>query len=322
MGETIREHLFTEEARRCDTIQKALKASDRKPYEDWLCQPENHALRRALRILEVGASKRLFWDGTRYTLTEKKEKPKVGPSVAAFLKRTDTVIQFTDGFSFRRSQTHGGHINGAWEEGQMAAIGGGKEKYKVRKRNVIWISSDLRNSPVAIAMLIAHEVGHGIGQEYRDNYPLPYDDPKALAKPPYNLFPHDELEDDDQLCYPMEGLLAREMGLNPDLHVQQGTPMTDEARYWYRQVYGNYTTAAFRDKLRLPVVLAREEAYSSRGHICGMRCKYFSEYGYCSRPVKVPPCYQFEQHLEGWMTPDDGTGDKPPDDFTPLPKRH
>ena len=139
MGETIREHLFTEEARQCDKIQRALKAKDRGPYEEWLGRRENHGLRRALRILETGASKRLYWDSTRYTLVDKKEKAKVGPSIFSFLKRTDTVIQFTDGFSFRRSQTHGGHINGAWEEGEMAAIGGGKEKYKVRKRNVIWI---------------------------------------------------------------------------------------------------------------------------------------------------------------------------------------
>ena len=321
MGEAIRDHVFTEELRTADSLKKALKANDRKPHKAWLERPENAQLRAALQILEKGLNNRLEWDGSRYILKPKKEKPTVGPTISAFLKRTDTVVMFTDGFSFRRSKTSGGHINGAWEEGEMAAIGKG-EKYKIRKRNVIWISSDLRRSPVAIAMLIAHEVGHGIATEYRDNYPLPYDNPKALNKPPYTLFPNDERDDDDRLCYPMEGLMAREMGLHPDLHVQRGTPMTAEALRWYLAVFGNYTTANFRDKLRLPVVFSKEKDYSGRSHICGMRCKYFNEYGYCSRRVKIPPCYQFEQHLEGWMTPDAGGSGKPPDGFVPQPKRH
>ncbi len=321
MGETIREHLFTEEARRCDSLLKGLKAGDRAAYEAWLQRPENYYLRGALQILEKGLKHRLAWDGNSYQLVPRKQKPSIGPSLFAFLQRTDTVVMFTDGFSFRRSQSSGGHINGAWEEGELVAIGKGKEKYKMRKRNVIWISSDLRRSPVAIAMLIAHEVGHGIATEYRDNYPLPYGQPEALDKPPYSLFPYDERDDDDQLCYPLEGLIARELGLNPDFQVQQSTPMSAAARAWYQQVFGGYTTAAYRDKLRLGTVFAREKAYSSRPHVCGMRCKYFDQYGYCNRPVKVPPCYQFEQHLEGWLQPDQGAASAPPEGFVAEPKR-
>lgn len=322
MGETIREHLTTEDVRLSNTFQKALKDNDRKPYEDWLNRPENYQLRGALKILEKGLEHRLNWDGVTHSLVPKKEKATIGPSLHAFLKRTDTIVMFTDGFSSHRSTTFGGHINGGWQEGEDTYIGQGKERYKSRKRNVIWISSDLRSSPVAIAMLIAHEIGHGIATEYRDNYPIPaYCDPKVLEKPPYSLFPYDQRDDDDRLCYPLEGLLAREMGLNPDMNVQQHTPMTDEARRWYRHVFGNYTTAAFRDKLRLGTVFERERIYSKKSHRCGMRCKFFGEYGYCDHVVKIPPCWQYEQHLEGWNTPDDGKGDKLPDGFVPAPKR-
>jgi hypothetical protein len=316
MGETIREHLSTEESRRCDTLQRALAAGDRAPYDAWLALPENHALRGALRILEKGLDNRLHWDGTRYCLVPRKQKATVGPALYAFLRRTDTLVMFTDGFSAHRSKTSGGHINGAWQPGELRALGAGREKYKVRERSVVWISTDLRRSPAALAMLIAHELGHGIATEQRDNHPLPLD-PEALKKPPYTYFPTDERDDDDLLCYPLEGLIARELGQTPDLSVQQHIPMTPEARRWYWHVFGGYTTAALRDKLRLGTVFAREEAYQRRGHVCGMRCKYFDQYGYCSRRVKVPPCYQFAQHLEGWMTPDTASPAALPDGFVP-----
>ncbi|MCB9527514.1 MAG: hypothetical protein R3F65_29470 [bacterium] len=316
MPDTIREHLTTEDTRLATRLQKALAAGDRAPYDAWLARPENHALRGALHILEHGLAWRLHWDGAAYTLVPRKQKPSIGPALHAFLRRTDTLVMFTDGFSAHRSKTAGGHINGAWEPGEIEAIGAGREKYKVRKRSVIWLSTDLRRSPVALALLIAHELGHGIASEQRDNHPLPLD-PALLKKPPYTTFPTDERDDDDRLCYPLEGLLARELGQNPDLSVQRHTPMTADARRWYTHVFGSYTTAAFRDKLRLGTVFAREEAYSARGHVCGMRCKYFDQYGYCNRRVKVPPCWQFEKHLEGWLTPDTVAPGELPEDFVP-----
>lgn len=111
--------------------------------------------------------------------------------------------------------------------------------------------------------------------------------------------------------------MAEELGFF-HAEIEAHTTMSPEARRWYIENFGRLTTQAFRDKLRMGTVVARRDVYMRGHHICGMRCKYFKEYGYCSRKVTVPPCYQFEKHLEGWSTPDTATPGPLPPDFNPM----
>lgn len=325
-SDTLYDYLSATDLELGNNMRKAAQNSEVSLFRNYLSKPDNSSLRRAFKILEEGldswiTNKNSSTDA-QYSLAKRKERQKygLGKSLMAYLKRTRTVVLFTDEFG-NKSSTSGGLVNGAWQQGDLTLVGTGKEKYKMRKHNIIWLSSDLKKSPAAIAMLIAHEVGHGIAQEYRDNYPLPYGDKdavkEALKKPPYTFFPHSEEDDDDQICYPMECLMAEELGFF-NVTVETTTSMTPEARRWYIENFGRLTTLAFHDKLRMGTVIARRENYVKHKHVCGMRCKFFKEYGYCSRPVVVRPCYQFAQHLEGWSTPDkDAPGQLPPD-FKPL----
>lgn len=90
--------------------------------------------------------------------------------------------------------------------------------------------------------MLAHEVGHGLAQEYRENFPLPYND-EELKKPPYSYFPIRMEYDDDMLCYPFEGMMAEELGITTlkEMHLYTGESVRIErsAKAWYEQIIGS-----------------------------------------------------------------------------------
>lgn len=226
-AETAYQHLNTDELKLANRLIKAYKAGDESSYHSYV--ESKRSLRRALDICKNGLSHRLLWDDTnqRFYLGEntKKNEYGMGKKVFDFLERTKTIVMFTKGFG-SKSTTGGKLINGHWQLGEMKAIGknGKHEKYKIREYNVLWLSADLEKSPVAIALLLAHEIGHGLAEEYRANYPLPYESSSNLIlnKPPYTLFPNDQKDDDEMWCYPFEGMMAEELGLTTykELHIK------------------------------------------------------------------------------------------------------
>jgi hypothetical protein len=284
-----------------------MKQGDFKAYDDYMLKNRN--LFSALKICKFGLKDRLQWDSAanRYIRVQKTEvfKYGIGKLVADFLRRTQTIVMFTKGFG-SQSKTNGTGINGHWQKGEIATIGNGKEKYKIRKYNVVWISEDLKKSPAAIALILAHEVGHGLAYEYRDNYPLPYDEAQ-LKKPPYIHFPKTVQEDDDMWCYPFEGIMAEELGITTlkEMHLYTGASVriSHDAMTWYTNVIGSKRIKfpRFYDRLRINTCLQRKLEYLSKKHVCGMRCKYFDQYGFCDNSVKIPPCHLWQEHLEGWL---------------------
>ncbi|GEM_PF-2242353 len=304
-------HLSKEELNLKNDLINALKRDDKGKYEEYLSQFP--ALIDALTLCKNGLSKKLAWDSqnSRYVLVEKKQVSQYGIGQLVFncLKRTKTVVLFTKGFG-SKSTTGGGEINGACLEGEWANIGNGKEKYKVRNYNVIFVSDDLKSSPAAISLILAHEVGHILADEYRANCPLPYGYTKeTLKKPPFCYFPNFENDDDDMWCYPFEGMMAEDLGLTTlkEKHLYTGASIkiAPDAMRWYTNVIGSKKIKfpRFYDRLRINTCIQRKLEYldPSKKHYCGMRCKYFDRYEYCDRPVKIPPCHQWQEHLDGWL---------------------
>ncbi|NCB47363.1 hypothetical protein EOM81_10155 [bacterium] len=305
-GDAAYPHFSGEELKLKNDLIKALKTGDRSLYEDHLLNCP--ALFDALEICESGLSERLEWDAQnlRYIKVKNENGSKygIGKMVANFLRRTKTIVVFTKGFG-SQSKTLGGEINGHWEEGEIALIGNKKEKYKMRQFNAVWISEDLKKSPAAIALILAHEVGHGLAEEYRANFPLSYND-EELKKPPYSHFPIKMEYDDDMWCYPFEGMMAEELGITTmkEMHLYTGESVKIEhlAKIWYEKIIGSMGIKfpRFYHRMRINTCLQRKLEYLSKGHKCGMRCKYFNEYGFCDNPVKVPPCHLWQTHLESW----------------------
>lgn len=305
-GDTAYPHFSEQELKLRNNLIKALKAGDLSLYENQLLNCP--ALSDALEICEVGLNERLEWDAQnlRYIKVKNGSASKygIGKMVADFLRRTKTVVMFTKGFG-SQSKTGGGEINGHWEEGEISLVGDKKEKYKIRQFNVVWVSEDLKRSPAAIALILAHEVGHGLAQEYRENFPLPYND-EELKKPPYSYFPIRMEDDDDMWCYPFEGMMAEELGITTmkEMHLYTGESVRIErsAKIWYEKIIGSMGIKfpRFYYRMRINSCLQRKLSYLAKNHRRGMRCKHFNEYQFCDNPVKVPPCHLWKTHLKSW----------------------
>lgn len=302
-------HLSEEELKLKNDLINTLKQGNKAEYEEYLSQFP--ALIDALDLCKNGLSKRLAWDSqnSRYVLVKKEQVSKygIGQLVFDYLKKTKTVVLFTKGFG-SKSTTGGGEINGSCLEGEWANIGDGKEKYKVRNYNVIFISDDFKPSPAAISLILAHEVGHILADEYRANCPLPYGYTKeTLKKPPFCYFPNFENDDDDMWCYPFEGMMAEELGITTleemNLYTGESVKIEHSAKIWYERIIGSMKIKfpRFYDRLRVNTCLQRKLEYLAKNHRCGMRCKYFDHYGYCDNPVKAPPCHLWQKHLETWL---------------------
>lgn len=323
-AETAYQHFNTDELMLANILIKAYKAGDESSYYSYV--ESKRTLRRALDICKNGLAYRLLWDdkNQRFFLGEntKKNEYGIGKMVYDFLVRTKTIVMFTKGFG-SNSTTGGKLINGHWQLGEMKTIGKDGEyldkdgnikkyeNYKIREYNVLWLSADLEKSPVAIALLLAHEVGHGLAEEYRANYPLPYEDSSnsVLNKPPYTFFPNDQKYDDEMWCYPFEGMMAEELGLTTykELHMNTaaGRKISINDYSWYEENIGqNVRFPQFYEKLRIKYCLECKLSYLSRPkkQRCGMRCKFFNQYQYCDNVVKSPPCHLWKKHLESWTS--------------------
>ena len=318
MSDTAYQHFNSDEFKKANYLIKLMKSDNKNKYSEYISS--NESLEKALNICKYGLTQRLKWDeeNNKYILEENvnANKYQIGKMVFDFLERTKTVIMFTKGFG-SKSTTGGSEINAHWQLGEIKTIGKDgtyvdsngntqkNEKYKIRQYNGVWISSDYKDSPAAIALLLAHEVGHGLAEEYRANYPLP---PSGSDKPPYTYFPTDLKYDDEMWCYPFEGMMAKELGLttNKELHLDtsSGKTVTKEAYNWYSKYIGiNNKFPKFYQKLRIKYCLNTKLAYlkNSKNRRCGMRCKYFNQYQYCDNPVKCPPCHLWKKHLESWI---------------------
>lgn len=302
------QYLGSEEKKMANFFIDKMKQGDFKAYNEYMLKNRN--LFSALKICKFGLKDKLQWDPAtgRYIRVEKDAVSKygIGKLVADFLERTQTIVMFTKGFG-SQSETGGITINGHWQQGELTFIGAGEKKYKIRKFNVVWISEDLKKSPAAIALILAHEVGHGLAYEFRDNYyPLPYDEAE-LKKAPYIYFPVREQKDDNMWCYPFEGMMAEELGITTlkEMHLYTGSSVkiSHDAMSWYTNVIGSKRIKfpRFYDRLRINTCLQRKLEYLNKKHVCGMRCKYFDQYGFCDNPVKIPPCHLWKEHLEGWL---------------------
>ena len=311
------QHFSTEELKQANMLIKGMKSND-DTYKKYL---ETHkSINEALFLCKHGLSQKLKWNEEKQSFELEEnvnaQKYEIGRIVFDFLERTKTVIMFTDGFG-SKSITGGGEINAHWQLGEMKTIGKDEtfidnngnniksEKYKVRQYNIVWISSDYKDSPIAIALLLAHEFGHGLAEEYRSNYPLPL---SGSNKPPFTYFPIDLKYDDEMWCYPFEGMMAEELGLttNKELHLDTsyGKRVTKDALKWYSKYIGiEHRFPKLYQKLRIKYCLINKLNYlkNSKNRRCGMKCKYFNQYQYCDNPVKCPPCHLWKKHLESWI---------------------
>lgn len=317
LADSAYQHFNTDELKLANKLIKGMKTND-VTYKEYL--DTHKSINEALSICKNGLKQRLKWDDENqgYTLEENvnANKYQIGSMVFEFLERTKTVIMFTDGFG-SKSKTGGSEINAHWQLGEIKTIGKDgtyiddngntqkNEKYKVRQYNVVWISSDYKDSPVAIALLLAHEFGHGLAEEYRINYPLP---PSGSNKPPYTYFSTDLKYDDEMWCYPFEGMMAEELGLttNKELHLntRKGKKTTKKVFKWYIKNIGvENRFPDLYDKLRLKYCMDLKLTYlkTSKNRRCGMKCKYFNQYQFCDNPVKCPPCHLWRKHLESWV---------------------
>ncbi len=308
MGNTLYDYVTTDELQLINKLIGYLKKGNKEAYKKYI--DSIPSLCDALEMCNCGIKYKFAFDkriGKYKVVPKKTEKYPIGKNLYDFINSTATVIVFTKGFS-EKAKTFAGdgcEVNGLWEKGEMVALGEG-EKYKRRMYNAIWISEDLKESPAAIAMILAHEYGHGLAEEYCINYVKPSDGKKH--EPPYPA--SGTFEEDDKWCYPFEGMMAKELGLIDEKHflfpLNEPNFMTEEAKNYYKSLIGDkvlYNFNDFREKMRLSTCLARKIEHSSYKRVCGMRCRYYDKYGYCDNPVHIPPCHLWKKHIETFTNP-------------------
>jgi hypothetical protein len=254
----------------------------RKEYLDYLKQPGNFSLFKALAIMKNGLPAYINSSGD---LVPGKTQDGLGSQAFNFLKSHNVILMFTNSLSWNE--------HARVDEGKF--IHYPDSGFKTFKASTIWISKDFRDIPIACALIIAHEYGHLLINEVKFNC--------ADGKYP-EWFPVGS-NAEDKFCNTLSGRLAEELNLH--LFNRDFDQLSDDAKKF---VFSNFGAKAFpllRGELYLSYRISNWVAFSAREHRCGMRCKYFDRYQYCGHRVKSPPCWQYQKHLELL------TGSKPSD---------
>lgn len=278
--------------------QRRDKKEGFRQLKNHLLRPENRALLTALRMLQDGPRFYINRSGALQAAAKDGEgSSRTGRMVADYILRHGVVILFSDNLYGQEY----GRVD--WGDHQIHP----RSKYQYRQFSTIWLSPDIRKNPLSMAMVIAHEYGHLLLDEYRMNCPDEKKQPAWLKK---------ALADPEEFCNALGGAVGSEMHLD-GLQKLYPWRLSPEELAFYEHIVGGRSLADVEAQIHMNYMIGLYEGgWASRGHRCGMRCKYFEHYGLCDNRVKFPPCHLYSKHLERLLA-DDAPIDEVP---SPSPK--
>jgi hypothetical protein len=217
-----------------------------------------------------------------------------------YIRKTNTVIVFSPNFHPM--------ANAYFQQGIQVVVGKWKEKDITSfHNNIIWISDRYKNNPAIIAMLIAHEVGHGLYKEYKSNKGVfpgePDENPDNSSEICDELLETNAVE--EYLAYAREGSIVDELHIsdvmNKCFNAFVFAGLKQRAKDKFYELFGPIEPGDFENfkfQINYPDVKRCFRGYSYKKRKCGMPCKYFNEYKFCDNPVIFPPCHLWSKHME------------------------
>lgn len=268
---------------------------DRQLFHEYIKQ--NRGLRSALNLLQNGS--KTYFQG--YDIHEASDKTEGRAKVIyEYLKTTKSVVLFTSGFH--------SVANAYFQQGRQVVVGKYEGKdVKSFHNNIIWISDRYKSSPAMVALLISHEVGHGLYNEYKSNkgvFPGEFDPATDQGE-----FCEKILEEkcvEEFFAYAREGAVAEELRLfdilNNLVSITVYNSFTERAKSRFHELFGEIDPAQF-ETLKAQINYRTEvrrcySGYALKTRRCGMPCKHFNTYKYCDNKVLFPPCHLWKEHLE------------------------